>query len=155
MAVVFLNSFHGAANFVCIGGQFSGKQISVRFLNRTWHEQQWLSGTFRHLTREQFDAQILGAIGIVHASGQPVSAGLVCEINANLTIPPAPAKQARPSYLERDLCTGIQNPLGGWRRMDLIEQDRLFPCSIGEDDDSVMDSAPIETIQREAVPVLR
>lgn len=137
MAVVFMNRLNGVINFACIGGDFSGKQISVRYLNKTWHEDQWARGSFSYLTREQFETQILGSIGIVHDAGRPVSAAIVCEVNANLSLERRPG-----GHVVNFLCTGIESHLRGWRRMDLLEQDRMFPTAQEEAEDSILDRLP-------------
>jgi hypothetical protein len=118
----FLNRHNGVVTFFALSGPFIGRMISVRYLNAAWHNQAWFDGLFAHLTREQFEAGIMGSIGVVHANGEPVPAGIVCRINAEL------AYDRRPNgNVVDDVCTGIRDPRGNWRRLSLLEQDQLFP----------------------------
>lgn len=148
MSVInFMNRHHGLVNFVALGGPFIGRIITVRYLSRAWHVEH-RTEHFGHLTDAQFQNDILGSIGIVHASGQPVPAGVVCRIQAvELAFERAASNRVVP-----DLCTGVRDAMGNWRRLTLLEQDQLFPT---EDADEVLaEDLRVEALPASALPAI-
>lgn len=129
MAVLFISQYLGVANFVCIGGSFHGNQVSIRYLNRQWHLDARIRGEFAHLNDEQFANHVLSSIGIVHFAGKPVPAGIICAVNAYLAY-----DRARSSNVVNEVFTGMQNFHGAFRRLSLVELDRLYPVSDPEDE---------------------
>ena len=141
MSVInFLNRHNGLTNFFCLSGPFIGKMITVRSLNLAWHNAQFYDpkGVFRHIPRQEFETDILASIGIVHTNGEPVPAGIVCRVNAELAY-----DRRSISNMVSDLDTGIRSPMGTWRRLSLIEQDQLFPTHVEDDlEDLRIESLP-------------
>jgi len=148
--MLFVSRYLGISNFVCVAGSFRGHHVSVRYLNRQWHMDARLRGDFKHLTDEQFNDQVLGAIGIVHSAGQPVSASIVCEINANLAFDRHP-----PTNVVDDLTTGRQSHNGSWRSIDILEQDKLFPVSDEADEVDMLEAMPASNFRLNAQISLR
>ena len=129
MAILFVSQHLGAANFVCIGGSFHGNQVSLRYLNRQWHLDARVRGDFAHLNDEQFANHVLSSIGIVHCAGKPVPAGIICAVNAHLAY-----DSSRSSNVVKEVFTGMQNFQGAFRRISLVELDRLYPVSDPDDE---------------------
>ena len=148
MSVIsFLNRHDGVNNFIALSGPLIGRRIAVRYLTAAWHNQAWFDGHFRHLTREQFEKDILGSIGIVHANGEPVSAGIVCRVNFELSF------DRRPNgNVIDDLCTGSRDALGNWRRLTLLEQDQLFPTD--DTFESLVEDKVVESLPAAAFPMI-
>lgn len=141
MSVIFLSRHHGVANYVVVGGEFHGCPVSVRYLNRAWHLAARMRGEFSHLNDEQFRNHILSSIGIVHCAGKPVPAAIICEIDANLHYDRQGGQNVVP-----ELFTGVQNVFGGFRRLSLVELDRLYPVS----DDEAAGDELLETLAADA-----
>lgn len=146
MSVInFMNRHHGVMNFFALSGPLIGRMITVRYLNRDWHLQN-RAELFGHLTDAQFDSDILGSIGIVHASGQPVPAGIVCRIEAELAY-----ERRSITRVVSNLCTGVSDAMGNWRRLTLLEQDSLFPT---EDPSEALEDLRVEALPASALPAV-
>ena len=149
MSVIFVSRYLGVANFVCVGGNFHGNQVSVRYLNRQWHLDARLRGDFAHLDDTQFQNHVLSSIGIAHCAGKPVPAGILCAINANLAYDRRP-----PSNVVPEVFTGMQNFQGAFRRMSLVELDRIYPVSDPEDDSFELDELAADALRIARSPLV-
>jgi hypothetical protein len=142
MAVMFISQHLGAANFVCIGGSFHGNHVSVRYLNRQWHLDARIRGQFAHLSDEQFANHVLTSIGIVHCAGRPVPAGIICAVNAHLSY-----DMSRSKNVVTEVFTGMQNLQGAFRRLSLVELERLFPVFDPEDEADFPEDLAADTVR--------
>lgn len=121
MKVVQLQRFNGTASFMVLFGALYSRQVTVRYMDRSFYETLFAEGRFGSYTREEFERNVLEEIGIVHCASQEVPPDVVRAVWDELFIERAQS----PEHFCKYFTTGSYRQGEGWKISNVC----AFPAS--------------------------
>lgn len=141
MKVVLLQRQLGTASFMVLFGTMYSRQVTVRYMDRSFFESLWAQGKYPEYTRAEFERNVLDEIGIVHAAFKEVPPDVVRAVWEDLAI----ERSLTPDRFAKYFTSGTYAADKGWAVSNIC----AFPGQ------TVIENAPGQDLEPQQVPSVR
>ena len=124
--VSFISMYRGEAHYEILGGPLHGSRARVRSMPEKFYQDDWRMGGPWNMTKDEYERDVVGSIGIVNVGGKPVPADVLAAVSAEYEV----GRELAPNlHCSGPFCTGSWSE-AGWARQDAegaapVERDRM------------------------------